>query len=155
MKRINVFAIAILILAVILGASFGLLVQTVQPKDQVFSFKPFAVRTANPISCSTIPQSYTDWLGIDVVGNRTGMSFQLVTVYATGLNVRVDLPLNGTAFAEYKVTNSTLETIIAPLPNYFSQGTVLTLELTYSIEGYPPSTVTLVQTPITQGTLDC
>ncbi len=155
MKRINIFAISMLVLAVILGASFGLLVQTVQPKDQIFSFKPFAVRTASPISCSTIPQSYTDWLGINVDGNRTGMSFQLVTVYATGLNIRIDLPLNSTAFVEYKITNSTLETIVAPLPNYFSQGTVLTLELTYAIASYAPSTVTLSQTPITQGNFSC
>jgi hypothetical protein len=155
MKRINIFAITILVLAVILGAYFGLLVQTVQPKDQVFSFKPYAVRSSSPISCSTIPQAYTDWLGINVVGNRTDMSFQLVTVYATGLNIRVDLPLNSTAFVEYKVTNSTLETIIAPLPNYFSQGTVLTIELTYSIANYAPVTDTLTQTPITQGNFSC
>ena len=155
MKRISIFAIVILILAVLLGATFGLLVKSDQPPNQIFSFNAFAVHTANPVSCSTIPQAYTDWLGINVVGNRTGMSFQLVTVYATGLSIRIDLPLNATAFAEYKITNSTLETIFVPLPNYFSQGTVLTLELSYSIDSYPPTSVTLTETPITQGTPNC
>ena len=155
MKRINILAIAIIVLAIVLGATFGLLVQGEQPTDQKFFFEPFAVRTTNPVSCYSIPQTYTDWLGINVVGNRTGMSFQLVTVYATGLNIRIDLPLNGSAFVGYRNTNSTLETIIAPLPNYFSQGTVLTLELTYSIANYPPTTVTLAQTPITQCNFSC
>lgn len=155
MKRINVLALTIMVFAILLGAYFGLLVRSDQPPDQKFSFEPFAVRTPNPISCSTIPQAYTDWLGINVVGNRTGMTFQLVTVYATGLNIRVDLPLNDTAFVEYKTINSTLETIIAPLPNYFSQGTVLTVQLTYTIENFAPATVTLTQTPITQGNFDC
>jgi hypothetical protein len=156
MKRISVLAIAILVLAIILGASFGLLIQSDTPPDQgYFAFDAFAVRTSEPISCSSIPQTYTDWLGINVIGNRTGMSFSSVTIYATGLNIRVGLPLNQTAFVEYKVTNSTLETIIAPLPNYFNSGTVLTLALVYSIANYPPNTVTLTETPVTQGTLNC
>lgn len=147
--------IAFLLLAVILGAIFGLLITSNHPPDQSYSFSAYSVRTLNPVACSSIPQTYSDWLGINIVGNRTGMSFQLVSVYATGLNIRVDLPLNGTAFSEYKVMNSTFETIIAPLPNYFAPGMVLTLELTYTIENYSPTTFTLYDIPITQGTINC
>lgn len=155
MKLISAVAIAILVFAVILGSVSGLLIQSNQPPHQIFSFEPFAVRTSQPSQCGSIPQNYSDWVGINVVGNRTGMSFSLVSVYATGINIRVDIPLNRTAFAEYKVTNSTLETIIAPLPSYFDPGTVLTLALTYSIDGYAPSTVTLVETPVIPGTISC
>jgi hypothetical protein len=139
----------------ILGVVFGLLIHTSQPQNQIFYFEPFAVRTSGPIQCGSIPQNYSVWLGINVVGNRTGMSFSLISIYATGLNIRVDVPLNRTAFVEYKVINSTLETIITPLPNYFDPGTVLTLALTYSITNYAPNTVTLAETPITGGIMSC
>ena len=155
MKRINMLAAVILVVAIALGITLGLLIQSDAPRSQIFSFNSFAIRTTEPIQCGSIPQSYTDWLGINVVGNRTGMSFSTVTVYATGLNIRVDIPLNGTAFAELKAYNSTLETIIAPLPNYFDPGTVLTVALTYSISNYAPNTVTLAETPIIEGTLQC
>lgn len=155
MNKINIFAVAFLLLAVVLGTSFGLLITSDQPPDQTPTFSAFAVRTPSPVSCAAIPQTYSNWLGINVIGNRTGLSFQLVTAYATGLNIRVDVPLNGTAFAEYRATNSTFETIMVPLPGYFGQGTVLTLELTYSVEAHPPTTTTLFDVPIVQGTINC
>lgn len=155
MNKINIFAIAFLLIAVVLGTSFGLLITSDQPPHETPYFSAYAVRTSNQVACGTIPQTYSNWLGINVYGNRTGVSFQLVTAYATGLNIRVDVPLNGTAFAEYKATNSTFETIIVPLPGYFAQGTVLTLELTYSLEGHSPTTATLFGVPIVQGTISC
>ena len=155
MKLIRVLVIAILVFAVILGTVSGLLIQSNQPPHQIFSFEPFAVRVSQPAQCDSIPQNYTNWLSINVIGNRTGMSFSLISIYATGINIRVDVPLNRTAFVEYKVTNSTLETLIVPLPAYFGSGTVLSLALTYEIDGYSPDTVTLVETPITPGTISC
>jgi hypothetical protein len=155
MKKINIFAIAFLLLAVILGSSFGLLISSDQSSDLSPTFVAYATRTPSPVACSTIPDTYSNWLGINVIGNRTGASFQLVTIYATGMNIRVDIPLNGTAFAEYKVTNSTFETIIVPLPGYFSQGNVLTLALTYTIVGYSPTTSSIFDVPVVQGTIDC
>ena len=155
MKPIYVLAIVILLIALALGTASGLLIQSSQSPRQIFSFEPFAVRTSSPIECSLIPQNYTDWLGINVVGNRTAMSFSQVSVYATGENIRIDIPLNNTAFAEYKVTNSTFETIITPLPNYFDPGTVLTLAITYSIGLFAPTTVTLSETPIVPGSMKC
>lgn len=155
MKKTSIFVIAFLLLAVILGSSFGLLISSNQSQDLTPAFVAYATRTPSPVACSTIPDTYSNWLGINVVGNRTGMSFQLITIYATGMNIRVDIPLNGTAFAEYKVTNSTFETIIVPLPGYFSQGNVLTLELTYAIAGYSPTTSSIFDVPVVQGMIDC
>lgn len=155
MRLINAIAIGIVVFSIAVGAGLGLLVQGDQPHDQFFRFEPFAIHTGSPIKCSTIPQTYDNWLGVNVIGNRTGMSFQSVTVFSTGQNIRIDLPLSNTAFAEYTVVNSTLETILVPLPNYFSPGNVLTLSLTYSIASFPPTSQTLVAAPIIQGNLSC
>ena len=155
MRLINALAIGIVVFSVALGAGLGLLVHGDQPHGQFFRFETFAVQTINPTKCSTIPQTYDNWLGINVIGNRTAMAFQSITVFSTGQNIRIDVPLSNTAFAEYLVTNSTFETIIVPLPNYFSPGNVLTLSLTYSIANFPPTSQTLAETPILQGTISC
>lgn len=155
MRRINALAIGIVIFSIALGTSLGLLVQSDQPPNQIFYFTSFAVHTSSPMQCSTIPGSYSNWLGIDVVGNRTGMSFQTVDVFAAGRNIRISLPLSDTAFTEFKSSNSTFETILVPLPNYFNAGDVLTVSLTYSITSYPPTSQTLPETPITLGSIDC
>ncbi|MGH2639201.1 MAG: hypothetical protein ACRDF4_07995 [Rhabdochlamydiaceae bacterium] len=155
MKRINAFALALLILAIILGTALGVLTQDGPSSDQKFSFDAFSVYTQVPVTCGSIPKNSTDWLGINVIGNRTGMSFSRVTIYAPGLNIGIDLPLSGTAFVEYSVTNSTFETIIAPLPNYFDPGDVLTMSLIYTISTYPTTTLTLNETAIIQGNIAC
>lgn len=155
MKRINAVALALLILAIVFGAALGVLAQDGPSSQQKFSFKTFSVHTQSLVSCGTIPGSYTNWLGINVIGNRTGMTFSRVTIYATGLNIGVNLPLSDTAYAEYRIVNSTFETIIAPLPNYFNPGDVLTLSLSYALPSQPTTTVTLNETAILQGTIEC
>lgn len=155
MRLINALAIGIVIFSIALGGGLGLLVQGDQPHDQFFRFEAFALHTSSPTKCSTIPQTYDNWLGINVIGNRTGMAFQSITVFSTGQNIRIDVPLSNTAFAEYLATNSTFESIIVPLPNYFTPGNVLTLSLTYSITNFPPTSQTLAETPILQGIVNC
>jgi hypothetical protein len=156
MKRINALAMAILVLAVILGAALGLLTQDGSSSDQQFSFHAFAIHTNSPVTCGSIPDNnFTNWLGIDVIGNRTGITFSRVDVYAAGLNIGFNLPLSNTAYAEYRVTNSTLETIIVPLPNYFDPGDVLTLSLSYALLLQPTTTLTLNETAVIQGNISC
>jgi hypothetical protein len=155
LKLINAVAISVVILSIAVGTTLGLLVQTDQPLDQHFSFSASAVRTTTPIQCGSIPQNYSNWLEFAVSGNRTGINFQSASVYTAGLNIRVDLPLNRSAYSSYYPINSTYETIIAPLPDYFQGGDLLSLSISYYISGFAPTSQTLTETPIVEGSLNC
>jgi hypothetical protein len=155
LKLINAVALSVVILSIAIGTTLGLLVQTNQPLDQHFYFTTTAVHTAAPVLCSTIPRNYSNWLEIGVVGNRTGLNFQSVTVYTPGLNIRVDIPLNRTAYSAYYPVNSTYESIVAPLPDYFQGGELLSISISYFVSGFAPTSQTLSETPIVDGPLNC
>lgn len=155
MKKFSVVALVVIIISIALGTALGLLVQNDQPRNQHFSFTDSALHTPNPIQCDSIPKNYTNWLVISVLGNRTGINFQTVTVYAIGLDIRLDIPLNRTAFSTYNAVNSTYETIIAPLPSYFDSSEVLSVSISYYIAGFTPTSETLPETPILDGNLSC
>ena len=155
MKAINVLALGVIIFSLALGTALGLLVQGDQPRNQYFEFKTSAIYTSPAVQCGTIPKNYSNWLVIGVVGNRTGINFQTATVFTPGLNIRLDIPLNRTAYAAYRVVNSTYEEIIIPLPSYFDQGDVLSLSISYYISGFAPTSQTLAEAPILAGRLSC
>ncbi len=155
MKLINAIALSVIIVSVAIGTTLGLLVPSDQPRNQFFTFTASAVHTSVPVQCASIPKSYSNWLEIDVIGNRTGINFQSVTIYTPGLNIRLDIPLNRTAFSAYRVTNSTYESIIAPLPEYFESGDLLSLSISYYVSGFAPTSQTLSETPILDGSPNC
>jgi hypothetical protein len=155
LKLISAVALSVVIFSIAIGTTLGLLVQTNQPLDQHFHFTTTAVHTATPVQCGSIPRNYSNWLEIDTVGNRTGINFQSVTMYTPGLNIRLDIPLNRSAYSAYYPINSTYETIIAPLPDYFQGGELLSISLDYYISGFAPTSQTLSETPIVDGSLDC
>ncbi|MDG6995396.1 MAG: hypothetical protein JRN52_05695 [Nitrososphaerota archaeon] len=155
MKAINAVALGVIIFSLALGTALGLLVQGDQPRNQTFSFTASAVYTSSPIHCGVIPKNYSNWLVIGVVGNRTGINFQTATIFTPGLNIRLDIPLNRTAYVDYRVVNSSYESIIVPLPNYFDQGNGLSLSISYYISGYAPTSQTLLETPLLAGSLSC
>jgi hypothetical protein len=150
-----ILAIVVVMGSLALGTALGLLVRTSQDSDQVYSFTANAVETPKPIQCGTIPNNFSEWLEINVIGNRTAMSFQSVTIFDTGQESRADLPLNQTALAEYLATNSTVETIVVPLPSFFDTGDVLSASLTYSIGTFPPQEQALTGIPIIQDAPTC
>jgi len=150
-----ILAIVVIVGSIALGTSLGLLVRTSQDSDQAYSFVGIAVETPKPIQCGTIPDNFSEWLEINVIGNRTSMSFQSVTVFDTGQESRADLPLNQTALTEYRATNSTFETIIVPLPSFFDTGDVLSASVTYSIATFPQQVQELTGIPIIQQALIC
>ena|SRR5579864_7991691 len=155
MKAINIVAIVVVIGSIASGSLLGFFTQDVQPKGQHYSFSAFASETGASVKCGTIPKNYTDWLGIEVIGNRTAMSFSLVTVFDVGQNIRVDLPLNQTANVFYKPANDSFERIIVPLANYFDPGDLLSIVIAYSISTFPGQTYTLTGIPIIQQNLNC
>ena len=155
MKAINVVALGVIIFSLALGTALGLLVQGDQPRNQYFQFTTSAVNPSSPVQCGTIPKNYSNWLLIGVVGNRTGINFQTATIFTPGLNIRLDIPLNRTAYAAYKVVNSSYEEIVVPLPSYFNQGDVLSLSISYYISGFAPTSQTLTEAPILAGNLSC
>jgi hypothetical protein len=141
--------------SIALGTALGLLVRTSQDSDQIYSFTANAIETPKPVQCGTIPDNFSEWLEINVIGNRTAMSFQSVTVFDTGQESRADLPLNQTALAEYLSTNSTFETIVVPLPSFFDTGDVLSASVTYSIGAFPPQEQALTGIPIIRDDIKC
>ena len=155
MMKIKLAAIALFIFSIAVGTAFGLIIPNDQPPNQSYSFVPQAVHTSLPVECSPIPKNYTNWLEIHVLGNRTGINFQTVTVYSAGYNIRMDLPLNRTSFAMYQVYNTNNETIYVGLPSYFNGGDVIQLSVTYFISGYAPRSVTLNEVPILLGNPNC
>ena len=155
MNLIKLVTIAVLVFSVAIGSAFGLLIPSDQPQGQVYSFGSFAVHTSNPSQCYPDPKNYSSWVGIEVLGNRTGMNFQSLNVYSAGYNIKIDLPLNRTSFATIKPTNSSFETIYVPLPNYFNAGDVIQMSITFFISGYPPSSAALPEAPILDGQLHC
>lgn len=155
MKVINAVALGVIISSLALGAALGLLVQGDQRRNQTFELTASAIYTASPVQCGSIPKSYSNWLVVGVAGNRTSVNFQTVTIFTPGLNIRLDIPLNRTAFAVYRVVNSSFESIIVPLPNYFQQTDVLSISISYYITGYAPNSQTLPETPILAGSLSC
>jgi hypothetical protein len=155
LKLISAVALSVVIFSIAIGTTLGLLVQTNQPLDQHFHFTTTAVHTTTPVQCGSIPRNYSNWLEIDTVGNRTGINFQSVTVYTPGLNIRLDIPLNRSAYSAYYPINSTYESIIAPLPDYFQGGELLSISLDYYVSGFAPTSQTLSETPIVDGSMDC
>ncbi len=155
MTRIKLLAIAMFVFSIALGAAFGLVIPNDQPPNQIYSFASEAVHTSSAVECNPLPKNYSNWLEISVIGNRTGMNFQSVTVYSAGYNIRIDLPLNRTSFAMYKVTNSTFETIFVGLPDYFNPGDVVQLSITYFISGYAPQSYILRESPLLNGQINC
>ena len=155
MKAINIVALVVVIGSITSGSLLGFFIQDVQPKGQRYSFSAFATETSTGVKCGTIPKNYTDWLGIEVIGNRTAMSFSVVTVFDVGQNIRVDLPLNQTANVYYKPVNETYELIIVPLASYFGPGDLVSIVIAYSISTFPGQTATLTGIPIIQQNLSC
>jgi hypothetical protein len=149
------FALASFIGAITIGAVFGLLVPATQPADQVYSFQAAVIRSSTPVNCAPVPRNFSNWLEIQVIGNRTGINFQQVSVFDPGNQVRVYVPLNQTAYATYKPANSTLEMIFVPLPDYFELGTSLSITVTFQVGQFAPQSQTLLGTPLQYGTLDC
>ncbi len=150
-----ILAIAVVVGSLAPGTALGLLVRTSQDSDQVYSFTASAVETPKSIQCGTILNNFSEWLEINVIGDRTSMSFRSVIVFDTGQEKRADLPLNQTALAEYLATNSTFETITVPLPSFFDTGDVLSASVTYSIGAFPPQEQALTGIPIIQDALTC
>ncbi|HZW55623.1 MAG TPA: hypothetical protein VFF30_04980 [Nitrososphaerales archaeon] len=148
-------AIAVLVFSIAIGATFGLLITTTSTANQKYSFETYIYRTSTPIQCYPNPSGWSIWLEIQVIGNRTGMNFQSVTLYNAGNNIRIDLPLNSTSYATYKQVNSTFESIYLGLPDYFSSGAVLQISLTFYISGFAPNSVNLPATPIVDGNVTC
>ncbi|MDA4129412.1 MAG: hypothetical protein OK457_01455 [Thaumarchaeota archaeon] len=116
MKLFSILVIIVVVASLGLGTALGLFIKTSQDSDQVYSFSASAIETPTPIQCGTIPQNFTKWLIVNKDGNRTGMGFQSVTAFDTGLQSSAYLPLNQTALAQYKVTNSAFETTTVPPP---------------------------------------
>lgn len=155
MMKIKLAAIALFILSIAVGAAFGLIIPNDQPPNQTFSFVPQAVHSVQTVGCTPSPKNYSNWLEIHVLGNRTGINFQTVTVYSSGYNIRIDLPLNRTSFAVYRVYSINNETIYVGLPSYFNGGDVIQLSVTYFISGYALRSVTLTEVPLLLGEPDC
>lgn len=148
-------AIAVMVFSIAVGTTFGLLITSTSTNNQKYRFETHIYHTPTYEQCYPNPSSWNIWLEIDVIGNRTGMNFQSVTLYNSGNNIRIDLPLNSTSFATYKEINSTLETIYLGLPNYFGPGSVLQISITFYISGFTPTSVTLPGTPIIDGNVTC
>ncbi|MDA4111477.1 MAG: hypothetical protein OK439_02990 [Thaumarchaeota archaeon] len=155
MKLITILVIVVIVGSLGLGTALGLFIKTAQDSDQVYTFSASAIQTPTPIQCGTIPRNFTKWFEINVIGNRTEMSFQSVTVFDTGQQSSSFLPLNQTALAEYKATNSTFESIIVPLPSFFDTGDVLSASMSYSLNSFAPETQTLTGIPIIEQQLVC
>ncbi len=155
MKLFSILVIFVIVASVGLGTALGLFIKTGQDLDQVYSFSASAVQTPTAIQCGTIPRNFTKWLVIGVIGNRTGMDFQSVTVFDTGQQSSGYLPLNQTALAEYKVTNSTFETIIVPLPSYFDTGDTISATISYTLSSLTPQSNSMTGIPIREQKISC
>ncbi len=122
MGAIKWITLVVFVGAVASGAIFGLLSPGTQSADQTYSFVPSVIQVAAPVACLPIPRNYSNWLEIQVVGNRTGIFFQQVEIYNPADSVRVDVPLNETSYVAYRETNSSLASIFVPLPDYYAPG---------------------------------
>ncbi len=147
--------IIIIVISVIIGSLFGILIQTAQPPNQVYYFSASAIHTSSQVSCPGIVGNYTDWLEINVIGNRTGFNFERVSIFAPGSSIAVEVPLNLTAYVYFKPINSTFESLFVALPNYWTAGQSLDASVTFFISGFNSQTQDLVQIPLRLGTLSC
>ncbi len=154
MRSAYKIAIVVIVSSILIGSMLGLLVRSDQPPNQVFSFGAEITHTPSPIGCPGIPQNYSNWLEILVMGNRTGMNFVLTTVFSSS-QIRIDLPLNKSSFAFYNAVNSTFEKIDVPLPNYFNSGESPEISVNYYITGYAITTYVIGPTPIKLSTFVC
>jgi hypothetical protein len=155
LKLFSILVIVVLVGSLGLGTALGLFIKTSQDSDQVYSFRAEAIQTPTAIQCGTIPRNFSKWLEIDVIGNRTGMAFQSVTVFDIGQQSSGYLPLNQTALAEYLSTNTTLEAIIVPLPSYFDTGDTISATVTYTINSFTPQSDSLTGIPIIDEKISC
>ncbi len=154
MKNAYKIAIVVVIISIVLGTVAGLLVQENQPRDQVFTFKANGVHTSSTVGCPNIPQNFSNWLQILVIGNRTGINFLSTEVFSQS-QIQLNLPLNQTAFAYYNPINSTLEKIDVPLAGYFDAGETIEVTVNYFITGYTPATFTIGKTAIISSDFSC
>lgn len=155
MKNAYKIAIAVVIISIVLGTAAGLLVQENQPRDQVFTFKANGVHTSSPVGCPNIPQNFTNWLQILVIGNRTGINFLSTEVFSQSPPIQLNLPLNETAFAYSNPVNSTLEKIDVPIAGYFDAGENIEVSVNYFITGYTPASFTIGKTAIVTSDFSC
>ncbi len=155
MRNAYKITIIVIVSSILVGSVLGLLVRSDQPPNQIFSFGASVIHTSSPVGCPGIPLNSSNWLEIQVLGNRTGMNFVLTTIFS-GSQIRLDLPLNQSAYAYYNPANSTFEEIDVPLPNYFSSGETLDIGVNYYINGYPTTTYNIpTPIPIKSSTFTC
>ena len=155
MKTINLVAIIVVIGSIAFGGGLGLVLHSDQPAGQFYKFEAYAVQTSSPQTCGTIPHDYSEWLGVEVIGNRTNMNFASVSIYDPGNRISVTLPLNGTSDVEVIPTNSTFMTIIVPLAQYFDAGDAVSIAVTYSIATFSSQSWTITDIPIIEGAVTC
>ena len=156
MKAAFKIGIAVVIISIVLGSAAGLLVQESQPADQVFTFTAEGFSLSSPVGCPNIPNNFTTWLQILVIGNRTNMNFVSTEVFSQG-QAQLNLPLNQsqTAFVYYNQVNTTLEKIDIPLASYFSAGDSVDVGVNYFITGFAPATFTIGKTKIVSSAFIC
>ncbi len=149
------FLIIVIVLSAVVGSVFGLLARDVPPPTQIYGFSAAAVYSSKAIGCPGISGNYSDWFEIKVIGNRTNFNYQSITIYSSGTNLQFTTPLNDSFYSYVQTTNSTLQTIIVPLPLTVSQTQYLDATFTYFISGYAPQTQSFTEVPLRQGSVSC
>jgi hypothetical protein len=148
-------ALAVIVISVIAGALVGFFQPSDSPRKQHYAFSDSGIWASAPSACAPVPYNWTIWLEIDVLGNRTGLNLQHVSVFGRNVNVQLPLALNETIYVAYRPVNSSFERVLVPLPDYWNLGDALQLSLTYYFTGFAPTTDSLPQIVLRSGHVSC
>ena len=151
----KVIALITICVCVIAGALIGVFQPTDAPPKQKYSFSDEAVWSKTPVSCPPSPGNWSIWLEINVLGNRTGLNLQRVTVFGQVKEVQLPLALNETVYVAYRPINSSFENVFVPLPTYWNVGDALQVSVSFFFTGFAPITDSLPQTILDPGNVTC
>jgi len=155
LNNIKKIALVVIVISIVFGSVLGLLVQSDTPPGRAPTFSASIIHTSTAQACQQIPRNFSNWLVLTIDGNRSGLNFISATIYSSSSNIRLQMPLNTTAFAYIKSANATFETMIVPLPNYWVPGDNLVISLSYYVAGFTPITYDIGPVPVLAGKIPC
>ncbi len=153
MNTVKKIALLVVIFSIAVGSVFGFLVRSgAGGTGQRVSFAASSFYVPGEYSCSPILGNYSDWLQLYVIGNRTSLNLNTVTIYDSDARITLTMPLNSTAsaYVSYDPINDTFEALSLPLPSYWGPNVGLDISLSYYFSGNTPQTYSIGTTPIFQ-----
>ena len=155
MERIKQVALVVIVGALVVGATFGLLASSTNSSNQTVTMSASIIQTRYPISCGQIPANFSNWVRVNIYANQTFLNLISLTTLTSNPSISLDMALNKTAYVFVQEYNRTFETVTVPLPDYWPPGTNVVVSVNYYYTGFTPSVLDIGSTKVLKGNLTC